>query len=250
MPFHSISLAALDDALSGSELFGHVGGAFTDAKAARKGAFATAHGGTLFLDEIGKASIAVQSRLLTSIEDRTIRPVGADRAFATDVRLVFATNVSLESLVGSGAFLADLVPRISRFVLRVPALRERIEDVPALAQSMLARHASRFGYEAPPEIDETLIKALQSHHWPGNLRELDTVIQSILIEADGAQRLEARHLQRDDPMLTLPMGGARSVSAEQVAHACRTSPSREVAARQLGVSSATLYRRLRQLREP
>jgi DNA-binding NtrC family response regulator len=137
--FHQVILSALDDNLAASDLFGHLSGSYTDARANRPGHFVTANRGTLFLDEIGKASSAVQRKLLHAIEQREIWPVGADRAVRLDVRLVAASNIPLATLVERGTFLGDLAARLAHFRVRLPALRERREDIPAPCQSSLHR---------------------------------------------------------------------------------------------------------------
>lgn len=248
-PFHAVSLASIDDALAGSELFGHVGGAYTDARGVRHGAFASANHGTLFLDEIGKASLSVQRRLLTTIEDGNVRPIGADRAVRMDVRLVFATNVPVETLGQDGTMLPDLLPRITAFTLRVPPLRERVEDIPELVRLMVGKHAVRLGYTRIPEIESSLLDRLVSADWPGNLRQLDAAIQRILVDAEGANCLALRHCQDDLIHIARAARNARAVSAEDAHLSARRAPTRADAARQLGVSSATLYRRLKQLRD-
>lgn len=245
-PFHPVSLAAIDDSLAGTELLGHVRGAFTGANTSRRGAFASAHGGTLFLDEIGRASRAVQHKLLTVIEDRVVQPVGSDESARTDVRIIAATNVPLEQLARDGTLLPDLVPRLNAFVLRLLPLRDRREDIPELVRDMVARHAPMFGASIAPRVDALLLRALMRADWPFNLRELDATIQRLLVEASGAQTLTVDHCHGDLEYLRGLAGAARQVSPEQAASASRVSTSRADAARRLGVSESTLYRRLRE----
>ena len=145
--FYHVNIAALDDALVSSELFGHVSGAFTGADRARPGLFASAHGGTLFLDEIAKATTQVQCRLLSVVERRAIRPVGADREVPVDVRLVAASNVSLRRLTSDGEFLPDLLDRLGHFRVEIPPLRDRRADIPGLVENFVAAHAPAFGYD-------------------------------------------------------------------------------------------------------
>jgi DNA-binding NtrC family response regulator len=196
--FHQVILSALDDNLAASDLFGHLSGAYTDARQSRPGHFVSANGGSLFLDEIGKASLAVQRKLLHAVEHHEVWPVGADRAVRLNVRVVAASNVPLEELAARGLFLPDLAARLTNFRIRLPALRDRREDIPALVQQFLAIRAPRCGYtHGAPSISDPLLRALQHADWPYNLRQLDAVLLRLLIEADGADTLGLEHC-RDD----------------------------------------------------
>jgi transcriptional regulator with GAF, ATPase, and Fis domain len=137
-PFHDVVLSTLDDTLAGSELFGHVQGAFTDARQPRAGHFPSAHGGTLFLDEIGKASLAIQQKLLHAIEYGEIRPVGSDRRVRVDARIVAATNIPLSLLVDEGRFLPDLRARLDAFRIHLPPLRHRRGETPRPVEQYVA----------------------------------------------------------------------------------------------------------------
>ncbi|MEP6730593.1 MAG: sigma 54-interacting transcriptional regulator, partial [bacterium] len=132
-PYRSVVLSTIDDTLAASELFGHVSGAYTDARHARAGHFVSANGGTLFLDEIGKASLSVQQRLLHAVEYGEFRPVGSDRDMHVDVRIIAASNLPLETQVANDRFLPDLYARLSVFLLTLPPLRDRKADIPLLA---------------------------------------------------------------------------------------------------------------------
>ncbi len=248
-PFHFVSLAAIDDALAGSELFGHVSGAYTDARASRHGAFGSANRGTLFLDEIGKASLSVQRRLLTTIEDHVIRPIGSDRPVALDVRLVFATNIPLARLCEAGLMLPDLLPRLGAFTLELPPLRDRVEEIPHLVRDMVSKHAKRFGYAHVPTVHPALLDAMKRADWPGNLRQLDAAVQRLLVDAEGANCLELRHCEDDLAHLARFARNARAVSPADAKNCSLRATTRADAARRLGVSEATLFRRLRQVRE-
>ena len=244
-PFHEVLLSALDDNLSGSDLFGHVAGAFTDAKHHRAGAFVSANGGTIFLDEIGKASPAVQRKLLHVVEDGTVSQYGTDRAMRVDVRVVAATNVPLEELVRAGAFLPDLAPRFGLVRVRLVPLRERPEDIPALATEIVERRAPRCGYRSPPAIDAELMLALRRADWPMNVRQLDATLHRILVDADGAAVLTLEHCT-DDLEYLRPLGrSTRKVSTDDVRVASTRAGTKREAAAALGISRATLYRRLR-----
>ena len=193
--FRTLSLAAADDALISSELFGHTKGAFTGADHSRQGAILSTTGGTLFLDEVGKASKLVQGKLLHIVEEGgELYPVGSDRPVPSDTRFIFAANEGLESLVANDKFLADLYDRISAFAIHIPPLRERTRDIAPLARHVARHRASRCGYaECPPSFDESLLHALESDPWPGNIRELTAAVERIMIDAAGAPTLTLSH---------------------------------------------------------
>lgn len=187
-------LASLSESIMESELFGHIAGAFTGASEHRAGLFASAHSGTLFLDEIGKATEAVQKRLLRAIEERQVRPVGADRCVRADARIVTATNASLDELVERGTFLPDLNDRIGCFRIRIPPLNERREDIPLLVHRFIARHRVSFGYTGgrSPSVDPALMDVLCQWDWPGNVRELNQMVLLLLAHAEGTDVLTTR----------------------------------------------------------
>ena len=246
-PYQHVVLSTLDDGLASSELFGHVAGAFTDARSNRVGHFASAAGGTLFLDEIGKASRPVQQKLLHAIEYGEIRPVGVDRHSRIDVRIVAATNVPLAELVGRDQFLPDLEARLSLFRVRLPALRERRADIPLLIEHYLAQHAPSCGYaHGPPAVDDELLAALAAAPWPHNLRQLDATIHRLLIDAEGAGVIGFEQCCADLAYLRGGGDGARSSSAaltrDGIERAIDAAGSVAGAARRLGVHRATLYR--------
>jgi two-component system response regulator HydG len=175
-PFVAINCAAIPEALLESELFGHVRGAFTDAKTTQPGLFAEAHGGTVFLDEIGDMPLALQPKLLRVLQDRVVRAVGARGGVPVDVRVVAATNRDLESAVEEGHFREDLYYRIDVVRIELPPLRARGADVLPLAQHFLAKFATQAGKRvtelAPPAAERLL-----SYGWPGNVRELQNCIE-------------------------------------------------------------------------
>jgi len=179
--FVAVDCGALPENLLESELFGHVRGAFTGAVEARKGAFVRAHGGTLFLDELDSMSAAAQARLLRVIEERRVRPVGADTDREVDVRLIGGSRRDLSQLVAEGGFRPDLFYRLSVVRLTLPALAARREDLPSLVKELLRRR----GFEA----DGDLPPALLGHGWPGNVRELRNVVERALALSPGAATL-------------------------------------------------------------
>jgi DNA-binding NtrC family response regulator len=241
-PFVHVILSAIDDALASSELFGHVSGAFTDARASRTGQFASAHRGTLFLDEIGKASRAVQQRLLHAIEYREVRAIGSDRPIQIDTRVVAATNVNLATLAHDGEFLPDLLARLEMFRIVIPPLRERQADIPELVIGALARHAGSCGYTELPRVDDALMSALQRAPWPNNVRQLDATILRLLIEADRAHVLSFDHC-RDE--LQYLRGEPKPLTRTIVNDAIAKAGSISGAARSLQVDRTTIHRYLR-----
>ena len=183
-PFVAINCAALPEPLLESELFGHEKGAFTGAHAKREGLFREADGGTLFLDEIGELPLALQVKLLRVIQEKSVRPVGANVEQSLDVRILSATHKPLAPLVEDGRFRHDLFYRINVIELAVPPLRERREDIPALAQGILKRLADDLG-EIPPTLSPDAIEALMQYPFPGNVRELENVLERALALSDG-----------------------------------------------------------------
>lgn len=247
--YHHVVLSTLDDTLAGSELFGHVLGAFTDARQARAGHFATANGGTLFLDEIGKTSMAVQQKLLHSIEYGDIRPVGSDRDVHVDVRIVAATNVSLDDLVADDRFLPDLHARLSAFRICLPPLRDRRADIPGLVAHYIGLLAPRCGYVNLPTADEDLVAALQRAPWPNNLRQLSATVHRLLVDAEGAEVLTLDHCLDDLAYLNdEPRAGRRpQLTQSAIDQALTRAGSIVGAARLLGVDRTTIYRFRRQV---
>jgi DNA-binding NtrC family response regulator len=240
-PFHALVLSTLDDSLASSELFGHVAGAFTDARSSRAGHFVSAAGGTLFLDEIGKASKAVQQKLLHAVETGEIRAVGSDRDVRVDVRVVLACNVPLQALVADGSFLPDLYARVGNFRIVLPPLRERKADIPMLIEHYVDKHASRYGYDSPPAIDPSLLDALQSASWPGNMRQLDATIHRLVIDAAGANTITLDHCIEDLAVFR-DQPGPRTLTTETVDCAISRAGSISGAARLLGVDRTTVHR--------
>jgi two-component system response regulator AtoC len=170
--FVALNCGAIPETLIDSELFGHVRGAFTGAHTDRAGVFVEADGGTLFLDEIGDMPVQVQARLLRVLQEREVRPVGAATSRQVDVRVIAASNVDLAAAVEQGKFRQDLFYRLDVVVLRVPPLRERLEDLPLLAAHFLKKH----GGDRPPALAPEALDALTEYSWPGNVRELENAV--------------------------------------------------------------------------
>jgi len=236
----------MDDTFAESELFGHIAGAFTDARQPRRGLFASADGGTLFLDEVGKASQHLQQLLLHVVECGEMKPLGSDRVVRIDTRLVAATNTPLDELVEKGRFLDDLRARIAKFRVVLPPLRERRADIPILVSQCLARHAPSCGYQTAPQVHPELMEILERAPWPYNLRELDGTVHLLLIEAGGTPILTPDLCIGDLAPLRQPQKprpGALHRAEVEAAIADAGGPSK--AARRLGVDRTTLHRILK-----
>jgi DNA-binding NtrC family response regulator len=249
-PFERVLLSALDDNLASSDLFGHLPGAFTDARGSRSGSFVSSHGGTLFLDEIGKASFGVQQKLLHAVEYGTIRPLGSDRDVKVDTRIVFANNVPLARLVEVGTFLPDLHARIETFTVVLPPLRSRRADIPVLVEQYVAHDAPICGYGSEvPAVSQTLMAALQYAQWPNNLRQLHATVRRLLVEADGAPELVVDHCRGPLEYLAASQRDPNGPTLEQINEALSRSDNNTTqAARALGIDRTTLYRRKRRLK--
>jgi two-component system response regulator GlrR len=184
--FVDINCGALTESVLESELFGHKKGAFTGAVSNRRGLFEEASGGTLFLDEIGELTLSVQVRLLRVLQEEQVRPVGSSTSYQVDVRIVAATNRDLEKEVAAGRFREDLYYRLNVVMVRVPPLRERREDLPGLAQYLLERKCAEAGKAIEGFTGDAMERLLTSE-WPGNIRELENVIERAVVLAQGRQ---------------------------------------------------------------
>ena len=190
-PFVSINCGALPETLLESELFGHVQGAFTDARRSRKGLFEAAHSGTLFLDEVSETTPSMQVKLLRALQEKRVRPVGGTAEVEVDVRVIAATNQRLEGFVRDGRFREDLYYRLNVIPIRVPPLRDRREDIPLLAEHFLKRCSREMG-KSLTGISAQGMALLQGHAWPGNVRELENVIE----RAAAVEATEVVHPER------------------------------------------------------
>jgi DNA-binding NtrC family response regulator len=180
MPLIKVNCAAIPESLLESELFGHVRGAFTGATTTKKGKFALADGGTIFLDEIGTLTPALQSKLLRVLQEREFEPLGAERTERVDLRVIAATNRDLRQMVSDGRFQEDLFYRLNVIPIELPPLRERREDIPALVEYFVKKHAQRTGRRIEG-IDEGVLTGLQQYDWPGNVRELENTIERAVV---------------------------------------------------------------------
>ncbi|AEI48394.1 sigma-54-dependent transcriptional regulator [Runella slithyformis] len=181
-PFVIVDLGAIPESLFESELFGHVKGAFTDAKEDRAGRFEEAHGGTLFLDEIGNLSLPMQAKLLTVLQNRTVTRVGSNKTKQIDVRIICATNQPIGQMVADRTFRQDLLYRINTIELRIPPLRERPEDIVPLTELFLKQYRHQYK-RVVTTLSAALVKQLQRYHWPGNVRELRSAVERAVILA-------------------------------------------------------------------
>jgi DNA-binding NtrC family response regulator len=245
-PLLTVNTGGLAEGVFESELFGHVKGAFTDAKADRVGRFEMADGGTLFLDEIANISQALQAKLLRTIESGEFERVGSSKTRRVDVRIFSATNADLHAAVAEGRFRQDLLFRLNTIELRLPPLRDRREDIPVLASHFLRQHAEH--YRKPlTGFDEGAVKALLAHLWPGNVRELDHAVERAVLMAEG-ETVRAADLGlragRDGPPRIEEMS-LEDVEALLIKKAlARFDGNVSHAANALGLSRSALYRRL------
>ncbi|MGH8167968.1 MAG: sigma-54 interaction domain-containing protein, partial [Woeseiaceae bacterium] len=182
-PFVAVSCAAIPATLLEAELFGHERGAFTDAHQRRLGKFELAHGGTIYLDEVGDLGPELQPKLLRVLQEREVERIGGTKTIALNVRVLATTNRDLRQCVRDGSFREDLYYRLNVFPLQVPPLRERREDIPALATRAIARHAEGSG--KVPTLSDCALERLKAHEWPGNVRELENLIQRTMILLQG-----------------------------------------------------------------
>jgi len=184
MPLIRVNCAAIPDTLLESELFGHVRGAFTGAVANKKGRFALAHGGTILLDEIATLGAPLQAKLLRVLQEREFEPLGSERTERVDVRVIAATNRDLRQMVADGKFQEDLFYRLNVIPIEIPPLRERRDDIPALVEHFVQKHAQRTGRRID-KIDDMVLTGLQQYDWPGNVRELENTIERAVVLATG-----------------------------------------------------------------
>jgi len=244
--FMHVDLGSLSESLFESELFGHVKGAFTDAKEDRKGRFEMAHQGTLLLDEIGNLSMPLQSKLLTAIQQKTINRVGSAQTSEVDVRLICATNMPLKAMVSENTFREDLLYRINTVELLLPPLRERREDLPLLAEHFLALYRKK--YRKPNmALDRKALEKLQKYTWPGNIRELQHVLERTVILAEDNE-IKAKDLVLSSGQQIAPR--TSSLNLEEIERNTILKALKKhqynlsAAAKELGLGRTTLYRKM------
>jgi two-component system response regulator PilR (NtrC family) len=256
-PFVPVSCGAIPSELMESELFGHRKGSFTGAVADKLGLVQAAEGGTLFLDEVADLPFAMQVKLLRLIQEKTARPVGDQREQPVDVRILSATHRDLGELVAAGRFREDLYYRINVIEMRVPSLRERLSDVPELATAITERFATRMGM-TPPSISDEAMELLATHDYPGNVRELENVIERALTLCDGGTIQAADIELRGSPSQfeetvpphhpgTLPKA-LEDIERQSIVRALEEARyNKTAAARALGISFRALRYRIKKL---
>lgn len=255
-PFIAVNCGALPDTLLESELFGYKAGAFTGANKDKPGRFALAKGGTLFLDEIGEVSPALQVRLLRVLQERCYEPLGATRSETTDVRVIAATNKDLAEQVKLGSFREDLYYRLNIVRIELPPLRRRKEDIPLLVGEFVARF-NRLQMKTVQGVSTETLSLLMAHVWPGNIRELENVIEHAFILCDKGL-IGIEHLPGDltslgpaDPENSNIRSAHDILDAQAIQSALeRNNFNRLAAARELGVHKTTLFRRIKKLGIP
>ncbi|HEY4219605.1 MAG TPA: sigma-54 dependent transcriptional regulator, partial [Gemmatimonadaceae bacterium] len=244
--FIAVNMGGLSEGLFESELFGHVKGSFTDAKTDRVGRFELADGGTLFLDEIGTVPLSLQSKLLRVLQTGDVERVGSSKARHVDVRIISATNANLPQEVSESRFREDLLFRLNTIEIHLPALRDRRDDIPALAAYFLRRHATR--YRKPMAgFDASAMQVLLGHPWPGNIRELDHAVERAVLMAQGDQVRAADlglRLAGVAParLEDLPLEDVEKMLIQKALSRYDGNVSR--AAQALGLSRSALYRRI------
>ncbi len=257
-PFVAVNCGAIPENLLESELFGHVRGAFTDASSDKAGLFEQADGGTLFLDEIGEMPLAVQVKLLRVLQEGEIRRVGGSASKKVDVRVVSATSRDLSADVGGGRFREDLYFRLNVFCLQLPPLRERVEDIPLLAEHFLNRYG-RSDDGQTLHIEPDAMRSLMAHRWPGNVRELENVVERACILCEGGRitsaclpssvRLHDEQYQcesDDDENLSIKKA-ENSIERELIRKAlAKTGGNRTHAAKMLEISHRSLLYKIKE----
>ena len=251
-PLVTVDMGAITESLFESELFGHVKGAFTDAKADRPGKFEIANHGSLFLDEIGNLSYHLQAKLLTVLQQRSVIRVGDNTPIPIDIRLICATNRDLAEMVREGHFREDLLYRVNTIHLEIPPLRERPEDILPLARIFLEKYAALYK-RAVPTLSPDAEKQLREYPWMGNIRELEHAIEKALIIADGPM-LDGRSLNLPAAQNAAPVTKAAAPDATTLeemeyqmikAAIDKFSGNLSLAANQLGISRQTLYNKMK-----
>ncbi|PZR33475.1 MAG: sigma-54-dependent Fis family transcriptional regulator [Azospira oryzae] len=246
--FISVDLGSITESLFESELFGHTKGSFTDAKQDKPGRFEIASGGTLFLDEIGNLSLSLQAKLLTVLQNRKVQRVGSNKEIPVDFRLVCATNMPLNEMVVEKKFRQDLLYRINTVEIRIPPLRERIEDIPLLAEHFLQRYGQKYKRQGM-KIDKSVMTKLKSYHWPGNIRELQHAVERAVILSDGKSIQSAElliggnipALKKESSPLTMDDMEKQFIIQSLKDHDGHVSNT----AKTMGVTRTALYRRMK-----
>ena len=244
-----VDMGSITETLFESELFGHVKGAFTDAKEDRKGKFELAHNGTLFLDEIGNLSLQMQSKLLSVLQNRHVVRVGSNKQIPIDIRLICATNCDLMGMVSDGRFREDLLYRINTIMIEVPPLRDRVDDIPILANYFLKVQGERYGKRGL-KISTHAMEKITNHSWPGNVRELQHSIEKAVIMSDSPVLKHSDFVFNASPRtqvhneITLEEMEMRMIAESLKRHNNNIS----IVAVKLGLSRQTLYNKMNKYR--
>jgi DNA-binding NtrC family response regulator len=242
----SVDMGSITETLFESELFGHVKGAFTDAREDRKGKFEIAQKGTLFLDEIGNLSLQSQAKLLSVLQNRYVVKVGSNKQIPIDIRLICATNRNLMEMVSEGKFREDLLYRINTILIEVPPLRDRVDDIPILANYFLRMHGERYG-KTDLKISTHALEKLSNHNWPGNVRELQHSMEKAVIMSDSALLKPSDFAFSTTTRTTV----SNEVTLDEMEKRMITESIRKynnnmsVVAAKLGITRQTLYNKMR-----
>lgn len=247
-PFVKVDLGAFAETLFESELFGHVRGAFTDARESRPGRFEIASGGTLFLDEIGNLDVGMQAKLLTALQSGVITRIGSNSPTPVDVRIICATNKSIYQMVEEGSFRQDLLYRINTVEIPLPPLRERIEDIPLIAFHYLDEFRKKYN-KSGLKIGEKAVEKLTAYRWPGNIRELQHAVERAVIMSEGKVLSPGDFLlESKDRSIEVNLGSGKMEDIEKVAITQALKKGRrnmDQVAKEVGLSRSTLYRKMK-----
>ena len=257
-PFFAINCAAVAPELAESELFGHEPGAFTGARGRKRGLLELAEGGTLLLNEVGELSMPMQAKLLTFLDTRSFTRVGGETHIPVNARLIAATNRELEKEVREGRFRSDLFYRLNVLTIRIPALRQRIEDLPLLAREILDQLKQEIVFQEVPDVDDDMLRILSGYHWPGNVRELRNVLErGVMLSDSGRIQVSTLNLegQHEDwsyavnfPVSKTIHDVTKEVKRSLVQEALRRSKgSKQGAAQLLGISRHALAHQLKSI---
>ncbi len=249
-PIIAVDCAAISETVLESELFGHIKGAFTGAEKPALGLIRAADKGTLFLDEIGELSTAVQAKLLRTIQERIVRPVGSTKTDPVDIRIIAATNRTLLDEISTGGFRQDLYYRLSAITLTSPPLRERDQDIRPLVDHFIKKYNTNG--DDYPRVNEEAMSCLFNYEWPGNIRELENTIQGALVFSNGLE-IKIEDLpelltgQKQEPTQLFPVGTLAYYEYQAIKNALKqTANNRRKAATMLDIAEATLYRKIKQ----
>ncbi|MDI9606628.1 MAG: sigma-54 dependent transcriptional regulator [Bacteroidota bacterium] len=244
----SVDMGSLSETLFESELFGHVKGAFTDAKEDRVGKFEVAKGGTLFMDEIANLSLPLQAKLLAALQNREIVKVGSNKKIPIDIRLVCATNSDLNVLVREGQFREDLLYRINTIQVEIPPLRERVEDIPLLASFFLGIYSAKYNNPGL-KFDHEVMEQMKRYAWPGNVRELQHAVEKAVILSEGDTLTQHNFIFPDNTRVDSPVRTLEEMERQMIESTIREHEGNvSAAADQLGITRQTLYNKIKKYR--